>query len=188
VRKRVAEDVGHHPEPRHQVPRPGALAADGAEVDQALDLASHRHRHRHDGLDLDPLQGRLVDVRFGRELVEPRDDDGVPAGDLPDAPGIGKRIRARGRRPEVDVRRGPRMRDERLAGLRRETAERAAVETEEVDDAPQGVGDRGIDPVRREVDEPGGELRQQPLERPQLAVRRRTGAISEADFRTGHGE
>jgi hypothetical protein len=78
------------------------------------------------------------------------------------------------------------MSDERLTGLRRETAERAAVETEEVDDAPQGVGDRRIDLVGREVDEPGRELRQQPLERAKLYVRRRTGAINEASFRTGH--
>jgi hypothetical protein len=70
---------------------------------------------------------------------------------------------------------GPRVGEVRLTRLRRKADQVRAVHVEQLDDAPERVGDRGVDARRGEVDEARRQLREQPLEREDPVAGRGTG-------------
>ena len=180
-RERIAEDLREDAEPGNELARPMTLAPERGKGDRPFDPPADGHGHGEVGLHADASPARLVGRGLGGQLVEPREQDRMAGLEALHRPGEIPGHRPQHRRSEGVY--GPRVGEVRLARPRCKADQVRAVHVEQPDDPPERIGDRVIDAGRGQVDEAGGQLRQQPLEREQLAegrgIRRghRTGRI-----------
>ena len=171
--ERVGEHLRHQVQPPHQRLRPVALRAHRIQRHDAdRRFAPHAERQGEVRPDSGAASGLHVDGRLRRRVVQRRERDDAAGPHLPHDPGVlllGARTAIGLGDPGGEGVGG----HDRLRVDRRPLPQGCEVEAERLADPAQGVLDLAVDLAGEQVDEPGGEIRDQDLEREEILGTRR---------------